>query len=168
VSSLAVIGIREDRGWESVLNYILIYSAIIKVARMLVLYQLYCEREVQVLQYSQMMDTDNIYNEAESVFCILYGKIARFIVYMYGGPDVEPIPLDWIFEARAYGINIRYNIPGSSSIEWVDNRVSYQIIRFRVLQLAEILHMLIYKAEKLLGVLILNATSTVDRLLEIR
>jgi superfamily II DNA helicase RecQ len=168
VSSLAVIGIREDGGWESVLNYTPIYSAVIKVARMLVLYQSYCEREVQVLQHSQTMDADDAYDEAESVFRILRGKMARFMVRVHGGPDAEPTPLDWIFEARAYGMNIRYNTPGSGSIEWVDDRVSYQTIRFRVPQLAEMLHTLVHEAEKLLGVLTLNATGTVDGLPEIR
>lgn len=168
VSCLAVMGIRQDGGWESVLNYTSIYSAVIKVARMLVLYQSYCEREAQVIQHSQAMEAHDAYEEAESVFRILRGKMARFMVRVHGGPTAEPTPLDWIFEARAYGMNIRYNTPGSGSIEWLDDRVSYQTIRFRVPQLAEMLHTLVQEAEKLLGALTLNPPGTVDGLPEIR
>lgn len=44
ISGLAVMGLRDDGGWVDVLEYTPIYSAVIKVARMMVLYQSYLEQ----------------------------------------------------------------------------------------------------------------------------
>lgn len=48
ISGLAVMGIREDGRWIDAVDYTPVYSAILKVARMLVFYQLYLEREDEV------------------------------------------------------------------------------------------------------------------------
>ena len=45
ISRLAVIGFRDDGGWLNVEDYTTKYSGIIKVARMLVVYQSYIEQE---------------------------------------------------------------------------------------------------------------------------
>lgn len=44
ISGLAVLGISKDGGWMDVLDYTSIYSAVIKVARSMVVYQSYQER----------------------------------------------------------------------------------------------------------------------------
>jgi hypothetical protein len=41
ISGLAVMGIRKDGGWTGVLDYTPIYSAVIKIARAMVVYQSY-------------------------------------------------------------------------------------------------------------------------------
>ena len=41
-----------------------------------------------------------------------------------------PTPMDWIFDARLYGMKIRYNTPGANRIDWSGSRVLYQKIRF--------------------------------------
>ncbi|TQV97388.1 hypothetical protein IF1G_04628 [Cordyceps javanica] len=48
ISALAVIGVRDDGGWQSALDYTLVLSAVIKVARILVLYHVYNERQAKV------------------------------------------------------------------------------------------------------------------------
>ncbi|KAI8654430.1 hypothetical protein NCS57_01188200 [Fusarium keratoplasticum] len=47
ISGLAVMGIRKDGGWMDVLDYTPIYSAVIKVARAMVVYQSYQERQAE-------------------------------------------------------------------------------------------------------------------------
>ena len=50
ISGLAVIGIREDGGWEKPDNYTPIYSAVIKVVRILVVYQAVVEQQNKIEQ----------------------------------------------------------------------------------------------------------------------
>ena len=45
ISGLAVLGFRDDRGWLNAEDYTTKYSGFIKVARMLVIYRSYMERE---------------------------------------------------------------------------------------------------------------------------
>ena len=45
ISGLAVLGFRDDGGWLNAEDYTTKYSGFIKVARMLVVYQSYLERE---------------------------------------------------------------------------------------------------------------------------
>lgn len=54
LSALAVMGMREDGGWESPLNYTPIYSAVVKIYRMVVLYRAYIKRQQEMR---------NIYNK---------------------------------------------------------------------------------------------------------
>lgn len=48
LSALAVLGIREDNGWIDAIDYTPIYSAVVKCARMLVVYQSYLESEEEI------------------------------------------------------------------------------------------------------------------------
>jgi len=48
LSGLAVIGLRKDGGWESLENYTPIYSAVIKVMCVLVVYQSILKREDEI------------------------------------------------------------------------------------------------------------------------
>ena len=45
ISGLAIIGFHNDRGWLNAKDYTTKYSRVIKIARMLVVYQLYIEQE---------------------------------------------------------------------------------------------------------------------------
>ncbi|KAF9769075.1 hypothetical protein IL306_013565 [Fusarium sp. DS 682] len=54
ISGLAVMGIRKDGGWMDVLDYTPIYSAVIKIARAMVVYQSYVERQVEVGRLKQV------------------------------------------------------------------------------------------------------------------
>lgn len=158
ISGLAVMGIREDGGWEDVINYTPVYSAVIKVARMLVVYQAYLEREDEVAalmaatneQGQPKMDEEEARDEAQSTFRLVRGKVERFMTRTTGRPEAEPTPMDWIFEARTYGMHIRFNTVAGGSIDWDGDRVSYKQIKFSVGQLTEMLHQLVQESRELL------------------
>ena len=60
ISGLAVLGLRDDTGWVDAVDYTPIYSAVIKVARMLVVYQSYTQREDEVAELKKIRSEDNI------------------------------------------------------------------------------------------------------------
>jgi hypothetical protein len=58
LSALAIMGIAEDSGWVEPTEYTSKYSGVIKVARMLVLYQSWLEREEDVAKKMRTMGED--------------------------------------------------------------------------------------------------------------
>ncbi|PNP44458.1 hypothetical protein TGAMA5MH_03804 [Trichoderma gamsii] len=48
ISTLAVMGVRDDGGWHSALDYTPVLSAVIKVARIVVLYDVYTDRQAEI------------------------------------------------------------------------------------------------------------------------
>jgi hypothetical protein len=68
LSGLAVMGIREDGGWVDAGDYTSIYSAVIKLARMLVASQAYQEREEEVAAKKRFMAEDEARDTSRSVF----------------------------------------------------------------------------------------------------
>ncbi|KXH69609.1 hypothetical protein CSAL01_12760 [Colletotrichum salicis] len=55
LSALAVMGIAEDGGWVQITDYTTKYSAVIKVARMLVIHQAYTERHDEVAELERSL-----------------------------------------------------------------------------------------------------------------
>ncbi|KAF4333412.1 atp-dependent dna helicase, partial [Fusarium beomiforme] len=53
ISGLAVLGIRKDGGWMDVMDYTPMYSAVIKVARAMVVYQSFQERKAEVARLKE-------------------------------------------------------------------------------------------------------------------
>ncbi|KAM7188699.1 Protein of unknown function (DUF3505) domain containing protein [Rhypophila sp. PSN 637] len=130
ISGLAVMGIREDGGWESVENYTPIYSAVIKMARMLVVYQAVLEQQDEIKELEQRMSKEEAKAAATGLFTIVRKKVRRFLVVV--GEKTEPGPIDWIFDARTYGMRIRYTMTAAPAIDWVGERISC-LTRSRVL-----------------------------------
>ncbi|KAF6528494.1 hypothetical protein HZS61_008796 [Fusarium oxysporum f. sp. conglutinans] len=109
------MGIRKDGGWMDVLDYTPIYSAVIKIARAMVVYQSYVERQAEVARLKQAkMDEqqreggssdereaqEEAEEEATSMFRIVRKKVQRFMTVTSGNARAEPTPMDWIYEAR--------------------------------------------------------------------
>ncbi|KAI8676076.1 hypothetical protein NCS57_00511100 [Fusarium keratoplasticum] len=145
IAGLAVMGIRKDGGWMDVLDYTPIYSAVIKVARAMVVYQSYQERQAEVMRLKQdKMDEwmvrrrqegnqtweeqharkeaedeaeEEAEEEATSIFRIVRGKVQRFMTVTPKDPHAEATPMDWIYEARTYGMHIRFNTPAGGTID---------------------------------------------------
>ncbi|KAF6780849.1 hypothetical protein CSOJ01_16115, partial [Colletotrichum sojae] len=67
ISALAVLGIREDGGWHQATEYTTNYSAVIKVAKMFVVYQAWLERQDEVEEMSKTKGAEVAYDEATSV-----------------------------------------------------------------------------------------------------
>ncbi|WDK09358.1 hypothetical protein CGRA01v4_00636 [Colletotrichum graminicola] len=68
VSALAVMGISEDGGWVKVNDYTTDYSAVVKVSRMLVIYQSAVERKGAVAERAKEMGEEAAKDEVRSIF----------------------------------------------------------------------------------------------------
>ncbi|KAH7187386.1 hypothetical protein DER44DRAFT_636665, partial [Fusarium oxysporum] len=168
ISGLAVMGIRKDGGWMDVLDYTPIYSAVIKIARAMVVYQSYVERQAEVARLKQVkmdeqqredgsLDEREAQEEAEeeatSMFRIVRKKVQRFMTVTSGNARAEPTPMDWIYEVRTYGMHIRFNTPAGGTIDWVGDRIKHRRVQFRMGELTETLHSLKDEARGLITTL---------------
>ncbi|KAK3933609.1 hypothetical protein QBC46DRAFT_359552 [Diplogelasinospora grovesii] len=110
-----VMGLREDGGWVPAEEYTPIYSAVIKVARMLVVYQAVTERAEQIKAKESIMSQKEARRAVAGLFRLVRAKAQRFMMLV--GPKSEPSPMDWIFDARTYGMKIRYTTAAGGSID---------------------------------------------------
>ncbi|KXH39658.1 hypothetical protein CSAL01_12557 [Colletotrichum salicis] len=150
VSALAVMGITKEGGWVDIRDYTTKYSAVIKVARMLVIYQAVLERRQEMATLQKEMGKDEAEVQATSLFQYVRAKVRRFMTRTSGDKDAEPTPIDWILETRTYGLHIQYNTAAAGIIDWVGDRVSYRRIRFTMGQLSDALHDLVREGRELL------------------
>jgi superfamily II DNA helicase RecQ len=184
ISSLAVMGIKDERqgGWESPLNFTPVYSGIIKVARYLVLLQSWREWEDEVndgvvhamesmhlasgpTQAKQRKRIEqDVREETRSIFSIVRNKVRRFMTRTSDSMEGEPTPMDWMFEARAYGMKIRYNTAAPGTIDWDGSTVVFRDIKLTMAQLTLMLRDLIREARTLLAELTMVPGGDVDYL----
>ncbi|KAI3559933.1 hypothetical protein IWW34DRAFT_584668, partial [Fusarium oxysporum f. sp. albedinis] len=115
-----------------------------RFARALVVYRAYGEHEQQVarLMYVRGICQDDAEEEAPTIFQIMREKVQRFMTRTTGHAEAEPTPMDWIYEARTYGMHIRFNTPTAGSIDWVGEQITYRKVRFTMTDLSEMLHAL--------------------------
>ncbi|KAJ6436473.1 FunK1 protein kinase [Purpureocillium lavendulum] len=130
ISGLAVMGIRDDGGWVEAVNYTPVYSAVIKVARKLVVYDSYLTREDEVAELTRTMDEQDAREEATSIFTIVHKKVQRFMMVTSSRPAALPTPMDWIFGSRTYGMFIRYNTAAGGTIDWDGDSIKHRKIKF--------------------------------------
>ena len=92
ISGLAVMGLREDGGWVSAENYTPIYSAVIKIVRMLVVYQAVVEQKDEIQELAKSIDEDDAAEAATGLFVIVREKMRRFMTMVV--EKNNPSPMD--------------------------------------------------------------------------
>ncbi|KAF4416293.1 hypothetical protein CFRS1_v016047 [Colletotrichum fructicola] len=137
---------RSNHAW-----YTTNYSAVIKVAKMFVVYQAWLERQDEVAALTATKGAEAAYEEASSVFHLVRDKVRRFMTRMPGRPDDEPRAMNWIYDARTYGMHIRFNTVAPGMVDWSGDRISFRRVRVRVCELAEMFHGLAQEARSLLA-----------------
>ena len=154
ISALAAIGWEEDGQWASPLGYTPIYSAVIKVARMLVLQQSWVECIEQGGGGGSSRSNRGggegraggpspgpSPGPGRGLFHIVRDKVQRFITVTSATTD--PGPMDWIFEARSYGMKIQFTTAVAGQIHWEGSeRVIYQKTSFSMDQLRDMVYSL--------------------------
>jgi hypothetical protein len=75
------------------------------------------------------------------MFDIVRRRVRRFMILVLD--KGRPIPIDWIYDCRTYGMKIRYNTIAEGVLEWEGNRVLYQGVRFNMEQLRGMVHGLV-------------------------
>ena len=161
LSALAVLGFRfEDEGWKTAKIYTPVYAAVVKVARMLVLQQSYAEQQDEVRQKvaaavrnGEELDENEARQDSSSLFELTRPKVQRFMVRLT--ETGQPTPIDWIWDAWAYGLKISMAEVGQGCIDWQGGRISYQKIRFTMDELSDMLHGLVAEMQQDMAQLLL-------------
>lgn len=148
VSGLAMLGLQEEGIWANAEDYTPILSAIVKLARLMVLLKAHELREWSIKRWkekkmkemiqeresqtreermsenemerrSQVHAIENAASNVESV----QKMMRRFIVLI--GNEGKPSPMDWILDTRTYGLHIRYNTAADGTIGWRGDTILY-------------------------------------------
>jgi superfamily II DNA helicase RecQ len=151
ISGLAILGMKDDGGWLNAEDYTPKYSAVIKLARLMVVQEAY-ERKKEAMRRLQEDDneiTDAIAREQTVSYYHLIGKMVKRFMTMANGKR-DPTPMQWIFQARSYGLKIRYTTTAEGCIQWIGDTILYQQIRFSMAEVRTMVHGLVREARELL------------------
>ncbi|KAK5263115.1 hypothetical protein LTR96_011463, partial [Exophiala xenobiotica] len=156
VSGMAVLGWDDaSRHWRVATAYTPVISAIVTVARMLVIYQAKQTRDTAVQRFRDSgMEEEEAEEKAPSHFSLVQEMVQRFMTMVSW--EGQPSPIAFLLSLRTYGFTIHYNTPGNNIISWHRDEVHCGGIRFTMSQLRGTIHGLIYTTrEQLLRDLLL-------------
>jgi RecQ family ATP-dependent DNA helicase len=155
VCALAVLGVRED-GWKGAESYPPILSAVIKVARFMVVQK---ALNMSPPEEDEGYDSDNgsssdsdsgsSSNSAEPPRkgCLQFvsGMMDKFMVRGSHGP------MQWMLDLRTYGLKIHYNTTAQGHVEWAGrDELLYKDIQFNMAQFRSMVHGLETEARRML------------------
>ena len=146
VSAAAVLGVDGDRGWKDPLVYTPTISAIVTVAKMLVLYRATERRKERVAELvsKEGFAKEDAEDLAPGHFDLVKEMANEFMTLTrYSG---KPSPIDWLLRLRTYGMKIRFNTNADGVIEWTGDRLLYGHIQFTMPGLRSMIHGLVETA----------------------
>ena len=115
ISGLAVLMMKGDKGWHDAEDFTTKYSAVIKLARLMVVQEAYEQRQEQIRMYQRDMTEAEARKEATSYYGLVKQFVSQFMSMAHGGRD--PTPMQWIYQTRSYGFKIRYTTPAARKIQ---------------------------------------------------
>ena len=147
ISGLAVLGIREDKGWENPEDYTPKLSAIIKLARLMVIQMAYQTRRDSVARKVEKgISQEEAEEDTRGHVELVQSMSRRFMMLM--DENGIPTPMDWMFETRTYGLHIRYSTAADGTISWRGDTILYQQIQFSMEQVRSMVQGLVVKARR--------------------
>ncbi|KAK4944533.1 hypothetical protein LTR66_014488 [Elasticomyces elasticus] len=151
VCALAVLGVKQD-GWKGPEQYPPVLSAMIKVARFMVVQQ--------ALELSEPFEEDKFggddaYESDGSANASRPGKrgCSQFVARMMDRFMVRGShgPMQWMLDLRTYGLKIHYNTTSRGHVEWKGHdEVLYKSLQFNMAQFRSMIHGLITESRRLL------------------
>jgi len=152
ISGLSILGIKDGGGWLEATEYTTNYSAIVKLARALVIEHAYQTRCKQI-ESVQAMDYDEEQMNRAIECCTSHYELVRKMVNRFMGLEGarrEPSPMDWIVSKRSYGMAIRFTTTADARVTWTGTRVIYRKIEFDMTQLQIMVHTAVANARMIL------------------
>jgi hypothetical protein len=151
ISGLAILGMKDDGGWLNAEDYTPKYSAVIKLARLMVVQEAYEKKKeaMRRLQEDNNEITEVVAREQTVSYYHLIGKMVKRFMTMANGKR-DPTPMQWIFQARSYGFKIRYTTTAEGCIQWIGDTILYQQIRFSMAEVRTMVHGLVREAREVL------------------
>ncbi|KAG9241064.1 hypothetical protein BJ878DRAFT_428921, partial [Calycina marina] len=155
ISGLAVLGMRKDEGWLDAEEYTPKYSAVIKMARLMVVQEAFHRKQEAMIAFQEReRSRGNEVTEKEAreqtsgYYHSIKGMVRKFMTMADGKRD--PTPMQWIFRARSYGFKIRYTTTAAGCIQWLGDTILYQQIRFDMSEVRTLIHGLVKEAREVL------------------
>jgi superfamily II DNA helicase RecQ len=149
ISGLAVLGMQEGGRWSNAKDYTPKLSAVIKLARLMVIQQAYQGRQASIVRYKERGYTpDQAEESARSHIELVQQMNQKFM--MLTENNTAPHPMDWIYDTRSYGLHIRYSTPSEGSISWRGDIILYQNIQFSMQQVRSMVHGLVAEVRTIL------------------
>jgi hypothetical protein len=149
VCALAVLGVKEE-GWKGAEQYPPILSAMIKVARFMVVQQ-GLELADPIDENSDELEEDSAYESHPSrqrpkgCLQLVQQMMDRFMVRGSHGP------MQWMLDLRTYGLKIHYNTTSRGHVEWMgQDELLYKNLHFSMAQFRGMVHRLASESQRLL------------------
>ena len=134
ISGLSILGIKDGGGWLEATEYTRNYSAIIKLARALVIEKAHqtWQKQIavaQIIGYSK----EEARESSDSYYKLVRKMVDRFIG-LEGGQR-EPTLIDWMISKRSYGMKIRFTTTADGTVTWIGDTIIYKKVEFSMIQL---------------------------------
>jgi superfamily II DNA helicase RecQ len=147
ISGLAILGMREDDGWLDAEDYTPKYSAVIKLARLMVVQEACERRREAIAQYeSRGLSAKQAQDKADSHYVLTRRLVRAFMTMAHD--DQDPKPIQWLYRSRSYGFKIRYTTTAEGKIQWIGDDVLYANMRFSMNQFRGMVHGLVGEARE--------------------
>ena len=139
LSALAVMGLDAKGGWMEPFDYTQKYSAVVKMARFAVALQSQLERAAAEKALEQAGATeDERWEQTPAIYGIMGDKTSRYMKRVADGGT--PTPMDWILEARSYGMTMQFSRTIEGKVSWEGDEINFQRISLKMPQVREMLH----------------------------
>lgn len=140
ISGLAVLGLEVEKGgWMPAINYTPILSAIVTVARALVVYQAYQSRQ-QAIQRDMARGSSEA-EAKQSAPAIVHGvdeMAERFMRLRVFGGMISP--MDRVLKQRTFGLAIRYTTKAEGRVSWNGKDILVDNKRFSMDDIRTVVH----------------------------
>jgi hypothetical protein len=151
VCALAVLGVKED-GWKGAEQYPPILSAVMKIARFMVVQQ---GLELSELFDDDELDSDSAYESDDSSYlrqrrrkgCLqLVQEIIDWFI-VRGSHSL----MQWMLDLRTYRLKIYYNTTSHGHVKWVgQDEMLYKDLQFNIAQFRGMVHGLVTESWRII------------------
>jgi superfamily II DNA helicase RecQ len=142
ISGLAALGLHEGGRWANAEDYTPKLSAVIKLARLMVIQKAYTTRQQSIAtKVRRGMSQVDAEESTRSHVKLVQSMTRKFM--MLTSDDGEPTPMDWMLDTRTYGLHIRYSTPAEGTVSWKGETILYQEIQFTMEQVRGMVHGLV-------------------------
>jgi superfamily II DNA helicase RecQ len=143
ISGLAVLGLGPDQQWLTALDFTPKYSAVIKLARIMVVYDAYRRRHRNIKMHTdQGLSLPEAKAQVESYYHLTRTSVAAFM--NTPAPGQDPTPMVTIYRHLTYGLKIRYTTAADGHIAWAgpsdDEEMLYKGMRFKMTGVVAMVH----------------------------
>lgn len=139
ISGLSIFGMKDGGGWVEATDYTKIYSAVIKLARAMVIEQAHqtWKRQMAAAQILGC-DEEEAIESTSSHYELVREMVDRFMGLE--GSRRAPTPMDWIVSKRSYGMAIRFTTTADGTVTWIGDTIIYKKVEFSMMQLRFMVH----------------------------